>query len=173
MTKLASVFRRECETGLRRAHAVVQGPHHHVERRIINLRRDEEFRSWPRYGVPDHPGRTALRRESTSPGKKLAAVKSHVVEDIRVFTGRCNLHTGRDKEWWIMFACAHPALDRQSLLALTLRLVSGVGLRRDRSALLQTDTVVGQRITGVKKQDSAHQHPIAGAARRAAASAHA
>lgn len=62
-----------------------------------------------------------------------------------------------------MFACAHPALDRQSLLALTLRLVSGVGLRRDRSALLQTDTVVGQRITGVKKQDSAHQHPIAGA----------
>ncbi|WP_050039254.1 hypothetical protein [Mycobacterium lepromatosis] len=65
----------------------------------------------------------------------------------------------------------HPALDRQSLLALTLRLVSGLTFAKIARALLQTNTVLGKRITGAENKDPAHQYPGAGAARRAVASA--
>ncbi|AKN18195.1 hypothetical protein MHAE_16115 [Mycobacterium haemophilum DSM 44634] len=119
----------------------------------------EALRSWPRDGVPDHPGgwlmtvarnraRDRLRRESVRPGKELAAV----VDDIRARTDHCDPHPVRDDELRMMFTCAHPALDRQSQLALTLRLVSGLTVAEIARALLQTDTAVGQRITRAKNK---------------------
>ena len=51
-----------------------------------------------------------------------------------------------------MFTCAHPALDRQSQLALTLRLVSGLTVAEIARALLQTEAAVGQRITRAKNK---------------------
>jgi RNA polymerase sigma-70 factor (ECF subfamily) len=51
-----------------------------------------------------------------------------------------------------MFTCAHPALDRQSQLALTLRLVSGLTVAEIARALLQTETAIGQRITRAKNK---------------------
>ena len=56
----------------------------------------------------------------------------------------------RDDELRMMFTCAHPALDRLSQLALTLRLVSGLTVAEIARALLQTETAVGQRITRAK-----------------------
>jgi RNA polymerase sigma-70 factor (ECF subfamily) len=50
----------------------------------------------------------------------------------------------------MMFTCAHPALDRPSQLALTLRLVSGLTVGEIARALLQTESAVGQRITRAK-----------------------
>ncbi|KLO33021.1 RNA polymerase sigma factor [Mycobacterium haemophilum] len=119
----------------------------------------EALRSWPRDGVPDHPGgwlmtvarnraRDRLRRESVRPGKELAAV----VDDIRARTDHCDPHPVRDDELRMMFTCAHPALDRQSQLALTLRLVSGLTVAEIARALLQADTAVGQRITRAKNK---------------------
>jgi len=92
----------------------------------------EALRTWPRDGVPDNPGgwvltvarnraRDRLRRESVRPGKELTAV----VDDIRART-EVDVHPVRDDELRMMFTCAHPALDRLSQLALTLRLVSGL-----------------------------------------------
>ncbi len=120
----------------------------------------EALRSWPRDGVPDNPGgwlvtvarnraRDRLRRESVRPGKELAAV----LDDI---TARTDLpgvpHQVRDDELRMMFTCAHPALDRQSQLALTLRLVSGLTVAEIARALLQTETAIGQRITRAKNK---------------------
>ena len=51
-----------------------------------------------------------------------------------------------------MFTCAHPALERASQLALTLRLVSGLTVAEIARALLQTETAVGQRITRAKNK---------------------
>jgi RNA polymerase sigma-70 factor (ECF subfamily) len=122
----------------------------------------EALRTWPEDGVPDNPGgwlmtvarnraRDRLRRESVRPGKELAALKSYL-DDIRARTDHTDPHPIRDDELRMMFTCAHPALDRQSQLALTLRLVSGLTVAEIARALLQTEPAVGQRITRAKNK---------------------
>ena len=119
----------------------------------------EALRAWPRDGVPDNPGgwvltvarnraRDRLRRESVRPAKELAALNNYV-DDIRART-EVDVHPVHDDELRMMFTCAHPALDRLSQLALTLRLVSGLTVAEIARALLQTETAVGQRITRAK-----------------------
>ena len=119
----------------------------------------EALRAWPRDGVPDNPGgwvltvarnraRDRLRRESVRPRKELAALNDYV-DNIRART-EVDVHPVRDDELRMMFTCAHPALDRLSQLALTLRLVSGLTVAEIARALLQTETAVGQRITRAK-----------------------
>lgn len=120
----------------------------------------EALRTWARDGVPDNPGgwlvtvgrnraRDRLRRESVRPGKELAALRGYV-DEIRARTDGTDPHPVRDDELRMMFTCAHPALDRPSQLALTLRLISGLTVAEIARALLQTEAAVGQRITRAK-----------------------
>ena len=117
----------------------------------------DALRSWPRDGVPDNPGgwlltaarnraRDRLRRETLRPGKELAAV----VDDITARTDVSDPHPVRDDELRMMFTCAHPALERVSQLALTLRLVSGLTVAEIARALLHSEAAIGQRITRAK-----------------------
>src|ERR1700754_4436865 len=119
----------------------------------------EALRTWPRDGVPANAGgwivTTArnraldrLRRESARPGKELAAV----ADNIQARTAGADPHPVRDDELRMMFTCAHPALDPQSQLALTLRLISGLTVAEIARALLQSEAAVGQRITQAKSK---------------------
>ncbi|OBG36250.1 RNA polymerase sigma factor [Mycobacterium sp. E3198] len=119
----------------------------------------EALRAWPRDGMPDSPGgwlmtvarnraRDRLRREAARPGKEMAAV----MDEILTRTDGTDPHPVRDDELRMMFTCAHPALDRPSQLALTLRLVSGLTVGEIARALLQREAAIGQRITRAKNK---------------------
>jgi len=119
----------------------------------------EALRSWPRDGVPDNAGGWVLtvarnraldrlRRESVRPGRELAAVS----EDRWAHIEGVAVHPVRDDELRMMFTCAHPALDRSSQLALTLRLISGLTVPEIARALLQSEAAIGQRITRAKNK---------------------
>src|SRR5689334_8375190 len=112
----------------------------------------EALRAWPRDGIPDNPGgwvltvapnraRDRLRRETVRPRKESAA-KERNVDEIKRRT-EVDVRPVRDDELRMMFTCAHPALDRLSQLALTLRLVSGLTVAEIARALLQTEAAVG------------------------------
>lgn len=156
MTNLDSVFRREwgpAVAALARWSGDLTVAEDAVQEAFA-----EALRAWPDSGVPDNPGGwlvtvarnralDRLRRESARPGKELAAV----VDDIRARTERSDVpHRVRDDELRMMFTCAHPALDRISQLALTLRLISGLTVTEIARALLQSEAAVGQRITRAK-----------------------
>ena len=117
----------------------------------------EALRAWPRDGVPANPGgwivtvarNRALdrfRRESTRPGRELAAV----TDQSRARMDDEPVQPVRDDELRMMFTCAHPALDGSSQLALTLRLISGLTVAEIARALMQPEATVGQRITRAK-----------------------
>ena len=158
MTNLDGVFRREWGSAVA-ALARWSGDLTVAEDAVQEAFADA-LRAWPRDGVPANPGGwivTAarnraldrLRRESVRPGKELAAV----FDDITARTDRQGVpHQIRDDELRMMFTCAHPALDQQSQLALTLRLISGLTVTEIARALLQSDAAVGQRITRAKNK---------------------
>lgn len=119
----------------------------------------EALRASPRDGVPDNPAgwvtRVArnraldrLRRDAARPEKEQAAV----VDDNLARLDAAPVHPVRDDELRMMFTCAHPALDRASQLALTLRLISGLTVAEIARALLQSEAAVGQRITRAKNK---------------------
>ncbi len=160
MANLDGVFRREWGPAVA-AHARWSGDHT-VAEDAVQEACAEALRTWPRDGVPDKPGgwlvtvarnraRDRLRRESTRPAKELAYVVNDI-EAIRARTEHTDPHPVRDDELRMMFTCAHPALDRQSQLALTLRLVSGLTVAEIARALLQSEAAIGQRITRAKNK---------------------
>ncbi|TGB44594.1 RNA polymerase sigma factor [Mycolicibacterium peregrinum] len=120
----------------------------------------QAVQTWPADGVPANPGAwlttvarnralDRLRRESARAGKELAAVYEHV----SAADGEgAELQPVRDDELRMMFTCAHPALDRSSQLALTLRLISGLTVTEIARALLQSEAAVAQRITRAKNK---------------------
>src|SRR5882757_1007305 len=127
----------------------------------------EALRSWPRDGVPDNAGGWVLtvarnraldrlRRESARPGRELAAVS----EDRWAHIEGVAVHPVRDDELRMMFTCAHPALDRSSQLALTLRLISGLTVPEIARALLQSEAAIGQRITRAKSKIRSANIPL-------------
>lgn len=73
-----------------------------------------------------------------------------MVDDITARTDVSDPHPVRDDELRMMFTCAHPALERTSQLALTLRLVSGLTVTEIARALLHSEAAIGQRITRAK-----------------------
>ena len=116
---------------------------------------------WPREGVPANPGawlttvarRRALNviaRAKTLDTKLPLLLETDDVPEEDVIG---------DDRLRLVFICCHPALARESQLALTLRLVCGVATADVAHAFLVSETTMAARITRAKKKIAAARIP--------------
>ncbi len=144
------------------------------------------LRTWPTAGVPDHPAAwlttTARRRAIDAirhdaalrarlpllvepegePGERSADPSAAAVE-----TATAELsEVVPDERLRLIFICCHPALAQEAQLALTLRLVCGMGVPDIARAFLVSEPTMAARITRAKKKISVARIPyrIPGAA---------
>ncbi|QNG17347.1 sigma-70 family RNA polymerase sigma factor [Rhodococcus triatomae] len=117
----------------------------------------EAVRRWPETGVPERPGAwittvarnralDRLRRESGRAGREREAMTMWPAPDPEPEPG----WTVRDDQLRLLFTCAHPALSPASQVALTLRLVCGLGTGEIGRLLLSAESSVAQRISRAK-----------------------
>jgi RNA polymerase sigma-70 factor (ECF subfamily) len=110
---------------------------------------------WPHRGIPANPAAwlievaknralDALRREASLAGK--------TAEIARVFTsGGSALGDEMDDQLAMMFLACHPAIPRESRVALTLKTVCGFGAREIARAFLLQEDAAAQRIVRAKR----------------------
>ncbi|KAB1947714.1 sigma-70 family RNA polymerase sigma factor [Micromonospora sp. ALFpr18c] len=122
----------------------------------------QALETWAETGIPDRPGawlttiarnraRDVLRRESVFRRKMPLLVADDTVpgpEDGLV-----------DDRLRLIFTCSHPALSRETQVALTLRLVCGLSTPEVARAFLVQPATMAARITRAKKKIAAARIP--------------
>ncbi|GAA4528884.1 RNA polymerase sigma factor [Nonomuraea ferruginea] len=112
-------------------------------------------RRWPEEGPPPSPAgwiiTTArnravdrLRRESARAGKHAQAALLHARDE------PAEEGPVRDDRLRLIFTCCHPALSRPAQVALTLRLLGGLGTAEIARAFLVPETTMAQRLVRAK-----------------------
>jgi len=135
----------------------------------------EAARSWPTGGVPDNPAGwlmsvarnkaiDRLRRAASARRRTLAAAP-----DLAVFAGPADRSVGgpdegfesaliddanhiADERLRLVLLCCHPALNRDTQVVLTLRLVGGLTTAEIAAAFLLPPATVAQRIVRAKRK---------------------
>ncbi|HEY0534452.1 MAG TPA: DUF6596 domain-containing protein [Actinoplanes sp.] len=113
--------------------------------------------SWPRDGVPDRTGawltfvarnqaHDVLRREAAL-RKRLPLLVTAPPEN------------SGDERLMLIFTCCHPALARETQIALTLKLVCGLSTAEVARAFLVSEPTMAARITRAKKKIAAARIP--------------
>ncbi|MCU1372727.1 MAG: polymerase subunit sigma-24 [Actinomycetia bacterium] len=116
---------------------------------------------WPETGVPDNPGAwltTAarnraldqVRRERTRPERQAAA---H--EQLAVRAEPAERAEVDDDVLRLVFTCCHPALALEAQIALTLRLIAGLGTPEVARAFFVPEATMAQRLVRAKKKIAA------------------
>lgn len=116
----------------------------------------EALRHWRFRGVPDNPtawltqvakrrALDALRRDAT-----LRRHEADLRDRVQRLAARAP-HDGQDDQLRLMFLCCHPDLPRESRVALTLKLVAGMGTREIARAFLVTEPTMAQRLVRAKR----------------------
>jgi len=115
---------------------------------------------WPREGVPENPAawlmttarRRALdrRRRDSRYRERLALLEREAGEMDRSTPTDGVL--GADDRLRLLFTCCHPALSRESQVALTLRIVGGLETRSVARAFLVPEATIAQRLVRAKRK---------------------
>jgi RNA polymerase sigma-70 factor (ECF subfamily) len=124
---------------------------------------EQALRSWPATGIPERPGawlittarnraRDVLRRQSAF----YRAMPLLVTEQAMPGLEDTLLHDDRLR---LIFTCCHPALSRETQIALTLRLVCGLSTAEVARVFLVQESAMAARITRAKKKISAARIP--------------
>lgn len=125
------------------------------------------LRRWPSAGMPDRPGAwitttarnraiDVLRRESRRPGLEEAAARARAALEATPPI----LHPVADDQLQMVFTCCHPALDPDSQVILTLRLVSGLRTAEIARLLLRPEPGVQKRLQRAKHKIRAAGIPL-------------
>ena len=128
----------------------------------------EAARTWPTRGVPNNPGgwlmTTARRRaldrvrSRTRRSRRLEVSgteileRSHPADQGPARIVDSDSPTGADERLRLILLCCHPALDRESQVALTLRLVAGLTTSEISQAFLIPESTLAQRIVRAKRK---------------------
>jgi RNA polymerase sigma factor (sigma-70 family) len=121
----------------------------------------QALQQWPYRGVPDNPSAwivqvaknralDVLRREANL-RQVLARVSQPPLEDIGETAFSLDDPLGND-QLTMMFMCCHPALPRETQVALTLKTVGGFGVSEIARAFLVPEATIAQRLVRAKRK---------------------
>jgi RNA polymerase sigma factor (sigma-70 family) len=124
----------------------------------------EALGSWPDAGIPDNPGAWLT---SVAKRRAIDAWRRRERRDERYAAIAYALDEAADDEWELIdddvlrlvFTACHPALSRESQVALTLRVVAGLSTDEIARMLLTSVPTVQARITRAKKTLAAARVP--------------
>lgn len=113
------------------------------------------FTQWPGNGVPDNPGgwlyHAAVRWLVDRRRSEAARARREARAELPILADPPEpdelLLAGDDDTLALMFMCCHPALSRESAVALTLRAVGGLVTGAIARAFLVSEATMGQRIS--------------------------
>ncbi len=112
--------------------------------------------TWQRQGVPDRPESwllTAARRNLIDAVRRTDVARRALPEMARAIEERSQLEASSalpDRRLHLMFACAHPAIDRSMHSPLMLQVVLGLDATRIAEAFLMPAATMSQRLVRVK-----------------------
>jgi RNA polymerase sigma-70 factor, ECF subfamily len=106
---------------------------------------------WPRDGVPDRPGAWLLVTARRRALDRLRADRSGP-ESSHLAAADDDPVALPDDRLRLMFACCHPALKLEARVALTLRMVGGLGTTEVAAAFLVPETTIAQRLVRAKRK---------------------
>ena len=116
---------------------------------------------WPREGVPANPGAwlmTTARRKGIDRLRREKRYQEKIAELEKGTETSAEMgpsgtpHTMPDERLELIFTCCHPALARESQVALTLRSVAGLTTREIAHAFLVPEATVAQRLVRAKRK---------------------
>lgn len=119
------------------------------------------MQQWTLRGIPDNPrawlfqvarnrALDQIRRADSLRGKEaqiLASLRQPHEEELPSFA-----HELRDDQLRMMFMCSHPALQRESRIALTLKTVGGFSVDEIARAFLMKKETIAQRLVRARRQ---------------------
>ena len=115
------------------------------------------LRSWPIDGVPDNPHAwllTAARRKQIDEIRKRqthTAAEEEVTRFVKEMASMADAHEEiPDRRLALMFACAHPAIDRGMRTPLILQTILGVTAEDIAACFLISTATMGQRLSRAK-----------------------
>ncbi|MEU6065608.1 RNA polymerase sigma factor [Streptomyces sp. NPDC047082] len=112
-------------------------------------------RKWPRTGVPPSPAGwiiTTARNGAIDRLRRESSRDARQAEAARLYAPDAPAEEGpvRDDRLRLIFTCCHPALALQARVALTLRLLGGLGTAQIARAFLVPEPTLAQRIVRAK-----------------------
>ncbi len=117
------------------------------------------MQTWPEHGAPDNPP-AWLFRVAHNAAVDAVRKERHSVDLVEALNISAPSDAGdpdfeeqlRDDELRLVFMCCHPAIPRETRVALSLKIAAGFNVREIARALLTADEAIAQRLVRAKRQ---------------------